>query len=210
VTGDVTLDVWSDVLCPWCYVAAVRLVRLNDEPGAHMRLRWHSYLLQPQPRAKPLESFRRYTDRWFAPSGPASFAPDVEFRRWNDETPPSHSVPPAMAVHATAAFGDAAQTAFRLALLRAYFVDHRDVAARDVVLDVAAAVGIGAGALGERLRARGRELHDAVFADHDAGTDRYGITAVPTVVVNEALPVRGAQPVETYRRILARATERAG
>src|SRR5581483_9261448 len=110
--------------------------------AAELELRWRSYLLQPQPRPKPLDSFRRYTERWFGPNGPASAAPDVEFRPWNDEQPPSHSVPPAIAVEAAKAFGEPIATRYHLAMMRAYFVEHRDVSTREVVLAVASDVGI--------------------------------------------------------------------
>ncbi len=211
MTATVAFDVWSDVLCPWCYVAAVRLERLHDELGDELVLRWHSFLLQPQPRAKPIDSFRRYTERWFAPSGPATAAPDVEFRPWHDETPPTHSVPPAIAVEAAKRFGEPLATRYHLALMRGYFVDHRDVSAREVVLDVAREVGIDPDALAAALRDDGAALHDRVLADHHAALDE-GITAVPTVVVpapNGRFPIPGAQELESYRRMAARIAARA-
>ena len=45
----VVLNVWSDYLCPWCNVAAVRLHGLEAEFGDSLELRWKSYLLRPQP-----------------------------------------------------------------------------------------------------------------------------------------------------------------
>jgi predicted DsbA family dithiol-disulfide isomerase len=211
VTASVAFDVWSDVLCPWCYVAAVRLDRLRAELDGALELRWHSFLLQPQPRPKPLDSFRRYTERWFAPNGPAAAAPDVEFRPWRDEMPPSHSVPPAIAVEGAKHFGEPRATRYHLALMRAYFVDHRDVAARDVVIAVAQDVGIDPAELIDVLRADGTALHDRVVADHHAALDE-GITAVPAVVIpapNGRFPIPGAQELETYRRTFARVAARA-
>src|SRR5262249_20962277 len=40
----VRLIVWSDYLCPWCYVAATRLHRLGEEFGDQIHLEWRSYL----------------------------------------------------------------------------------------------------------------------------------------------------------------------
>jgi predicted DsbA family dithiol-disulfide isomerase len=211
VTATVVLDVWSDVLCPWCYVAATRLDRLRDELAGELELQWHTFLLQPQPRAKPLDSFRRYTERWFAPNGPATAAPDVEFRRWHDETPPSHSVPSAIAVEGAKRFREPLATQYHLALMRAYFVDHRDVSSRDVVVAVAEEVGIDGSAFTRVLRADGAALHERVVADHHAALDE-GITAVPAVLIpapNGRFPIPGAQELETYRRTFARLAARA-
>ncbi|MGH7291850.1 MAG: DsbA family oxidoreductase, partial [Myxococcota bacterium] len=61
----VVLDVWSDYLCPWCKVAAVRLHALEGEFGDALVLRWNSFLLRPQPEPnRDLEKFRRYTESW--------------------------------------------------------------------------------------------------------------------------------------------------
>src|SRR5262249_21906184 len=65
----VRLIVWSDYLCPWCYVAATRLHRLREEFGDQVELEWRSYLLRPHPdRAPTLEQFRTYTQSWARPA----------------------------------------------------------------------------------------------------------------------------------------------
>src|SRR4051812_29868824 len=118
----VRLDVWSDVLCPWCYVALRRLDELQRELGDTIELVTHAYLLQPQPRPKPLDQFRRYTERWVAPNGPGGLDREAAFVVWGDETPPSHSLPPAVALEgATRLFGTAARYRYELALMHAYF-----------------------------------------------------------------------------------------
>ncbi len=209
MTSPVRLDVWSDVLCPWCYVADVRIDALADELGDAVVVTWHTYLLQPEPRVKALDSFRRYTQRWFVPGGPAELEPAAEFRAWGDERPPTHSVPAAIAVQAVSRLDGAATPRVHRALMHAYFVEHRDVSDRDVILDVCAACGIDRTALQGLLRAHGAELREAVLAEHDAALE-HGITAVPSVLVNDALVIPGAQDVATYRRIVERVLARTG
>ena len=70
MTAPVRFTVWSDHLCPWCYVAELRLDRLAAEVGDQLVIEWRTFLLQPDPRPKPLEKFRAYTRSWFAPDGP--------------------------------------------------------------------------------------------------------------------------------------------
>ena len=96
---------------------------------------WKSFLLRPYPSDKPLEKFRRYTESWKVPAS----QPDAgEFRVWStDEAPPSHSVPPNVAVKAAATQGRF--DLYHLALMRAYFFENRNVTDTATLLDVAAA-----------------------------------------------------------------------
>jgi predicted DsbA family dithiol-disulfide isomerase len=209
VTSPVRLDVWSDVLCPWCYVADVRIDALAAALGDTAVVQWHTYLLQPEPRVKALDSFRRYTQRWFAPGGPAELEPAAEFRPWGEERPPTHSMPAAVAVHAVARLDAAAAPRLHRALMHAYFAEHRDVSDRDVIFDVCAASGVDRAALEAMLRAHGAELREAALTEHDAALE-HGITAVPSVLVNDALVIPGAHDVATYRRIVERVLARTG
>ena len=65
----VRLIAWSDYLCPWCYNAAVRLQRIEEEFGDAVQVEWRSYLLRPNPVARrDLERFRAYTQSWLRPA----------------------------------------------------------------------------------------------------------------------------------------------
>jgi predicted DsbA family dithiol-disulfide isomerase len=81
---------------------------------------------------------------------------------------------------------------------RGYFVDRRNIAETDVILDVVAAAGLPA----EEARAvlAERRFKDAVDADW-AKSHQYGITGVPTFVCG-GYGVVGAQPYETLEKFL--------
>ena len=69
-----TIDVISDVICPWCYVGGVRLRTLERE-GA-VRLEWRSFLLRPRPDPeRTLEKFRAYTQSWRRPAAEPDVCP---------------------------------------------------------------------------------------------------------------------------------------
>ena len=91
--------------------------------------------------------------------------------------------------------------AIHKALFKAYFVDNRNIHDRDVLLDVAEAVGLS------RTDARAvlekRSFKDAVDADWRKST-HYGVTGVPTFVVGRA-GVVGAQPYDVIERLLIEA-----
>jgi predicted DsbA family dithiol-disulfide isomerase len=202
VTEPVTFTVWSDFLCPWCYVAAVRLEQLEREVGDVLTVEWRSFLLRPEPRERTVEQFTRYTESW---ARPAAAEPAAEFQVWSGEhEPPSHSVPALSAGKAVVAeFGGDAFDRFHHALLRAYFAENRTISDRGVMLDVAADVGLDRDRLDGRL-ARDREAFEAaVVSDHRDALAR-GIAAVPTVVVADEYVLQGAMALEQYRKVVSR------
>jgi predicted DsbA family dithiol-disulfide isomerase len=198
------LVVWSDYLCPWCYVGTLRLERLERELEGRIQLTWRSFLLRPEPDPRrTLESFRTYTRSWLRP------AEEVEpgtFQVWQgDAGPPTHSIPPHVHAKAAASLGGDAFHRLHRALLRAYFGQSRDITSDDTL----AAVWREAG-LPEAERAR---VHEPRFLqqtlDEHADAIQRGVNGVPSVGVDgDDAFVTGAHPLETYRRWVARLLER--
>jgi predicted DsbA family dithiol-disulfide isomerase len=198
----VRFSVWSDFLCPWCYVAAARLEAVHREAGDALDIEWRAFLLRPTAEERSRERFTRYTESW---ARPASMEPQTKFRTWSGEhPPPSHSMPSAIAGKAVLhAFGRDPFDRFHLALMRAYFEENRTISQRDVILDVASTVDIDAAALGAQLGERSAEFEAEVVADHKAALAQ-GIAAVPTVLVNDEYVLSGAMTVEQYLRVVSR------
>ena len=64
----VTLVVYSDYLCPWCYNASARLKKLRKAYEGRVALEYRSFLLRPQAEPnRSLEKFREYTRSWMRP-----------------------------------------------------------------------------------------------------------------------------------------------
>jgi predicted DsbA family dithiol-disulfide isomerase len=203
----VSFTVWSDFLCPWCYVAAVRLDQLQREVGDVIEIRWRSFLLRPEPNERTLEQFARYTESW---ARPGDAEPAAVFNHWSGEhQPPSHSFPSAIAGKAVLrAFGPEGFDRFHLALMRAYFTENRTVSDRAVILAVAQASDLDASVLAATLDRDSDALHDEVVADHRAALAQ-GIAAVPTVMVDTGLEdgeyiLQGAMALDQYRKVVAR------
>ena len=89
------------------------------------------------------------------------------------------------------------------ALFRAYFVDARDISKIDVLMEIAASVGLPVDAAREVLE--NRTFKGAVDADW-ALSRQYGVTGVPTFVVGRH-GVVGAQPYEMLERLVRTATQ---
>jgi predicted DsbA family dithiol-disulfide isomerase len=210
------LTVWSDYLCPWCFNAAVRLERMEEEFGDDLEIEWRSFLLRPHPgggapgfpsaddpprrvSAEALEKFRRYTESWRRPAA----EPDAgEFHVWEGETPPpSHSVPPHVAAKAAASLGPEAFRALHRRLLTAYFRDNRDVSDRSTLGAIWAEAGLDGR---DFERCDDPRFLAATLREHEEALDR-GVTGVPAAQMegNDAV-ILGANPTELYRRWIRR------
>jgi predicted DsbA family dithiol-disulfide isomerase len=196
----VELIVYSDYLCPWCYLAEHRLALLQRELGDALGLEWRSFLLRPRPEpGRDLEKFMRYTQSWLRPAA----EPDAPvFRVWEScEGPPSHSVPAHLAAKAAAALGPEAFAALHARLLRAYFEESRDISAAATLQ----ALWREAGLADDAFAALGDpRFVEVTVAQHNEAV-ALGITGVPAVrVAGTDAFVLGAQPLATYRRWIER------
>jgi predicted DsbA family dithiol-disulfide isomerase len=200
----VHLVVWSDYLCPWCHLGAARMERLAEKLGPALRIEWRAFLLRPEPDPRrTLEKFRAYTRSWLRPAAEPG-AP--EFRTWaSDAGPPSHSVPAHVLAKAAAAHGPDAFAAMHARILRAYFVESRDVTARATQRELWRDVGLADAAFDDI----DDPAHlDVVRSEHRDALE-HGVTGVPAVMmIGNDVPTLGAMTLDTYRRWIMRARHR--
>ena len=196
MTVVVRLDVFSDYQCPWCYNAAVRLREIQQAYGDRVRLHWRAFPLIPgeQSDRRVTQKTRDGWQRIGAEEPRACFAPP------EIGTPlPSSSVPALTAAKCAERQGDAAFDRFHDRLFTALFRDHLDIArpdvlrtlAREATLDLARFEADYAG-----------EAYEAVLRDCAEGAAWFGVSGLPTVILNERLSLVGAVPVERYRLLI--------
>jgi predicted DsbA family dithiol-disulfide isomerase len=194
------LIVYSDYLCPWCYLGTVRLKRIGDEFGDRVCWEWRSFLLRPQPDPRrTLEKFRAYTQSWQRVAAEADAPP---FHVWeSDAGPPSHSVPPHMAAKAAAQLGSDAFHRMHDRLMRAYFTENRDITDANTLLALWRELEFPEEAF---ARTVDPVLLQETIAQHNEALE-HGIDGVPAVRVpgGEGALI-GAQPVETFRHWINR------
>ena len=197
--------VYSDWLCPWCYLGAVRLWRLEEEHPGQVEFEWRSYLLRPWPPSEPRdpEKFRAYTRGWQR----IAAEPDApEFRAWTgDAAPPSHSVPAQVVSKAAQDLGDAAYRALQRRLFPAYVAESRDISREAALREVWGEAGLAVDSFPSLNDA---DLIARVRADHEQAHDE-GATGVPAMRrAEDDFAIVGAQPYETLVRWLRRTLER--
>lgn|SRR5262249_43432140 len=197
--------VYSDWLCPWCYLGAARLWRLEAEHPGRVEFEWRSYLLRPQPPREPrdLDTFRAYTRGWQR----IAAEPDApEFRAWTGDTaPPSHSLPAQVVSKAAQDLGDAAYRALQRRMFSAYFAESRDISSEAVLREIWGEAALAADSFPSL---RDAELISRVHADHEQALEA-GATGVPALRrAQDDFAIVGAQPYELLARWLRRSLER--
>jgi predicted DsbA family dithiol-disulfide isomerase len=203
------IDIWSDVVCPWCYIGKRRLEAALAEFPHPVDVYWHSFELDPSAPVSREGSYEeRLAEKYGVPVQEAAAmtarmtaaaAEDgLDFRF--DLARPGNTFAAHQLLHLAAERG--VQDALKERLLRATFTEGEPIADVDTLVRLGAEAGLDA----DEARA---VLTDSRFAD-DVRADeeqarRLGISGVPFFVVDERYGVSGAQPAAVLRQVLQRA-----
>jgi predicted DsbA family dithiol-disulfide isomerase len=203
------LDVWSDVICPWCWLGHVRLHAALEQVdgGTEVKLRYRAFQLDPRATARPGDLRAAIEARY----GPGAFdamarhlqglggAADIEYRF--DRALRVSSFDAHRLVQATQADHPRQTAALLEGLYRAYFRDGANIAEVGTLRDAAVDVGIDAEWSAAVIRS---DRAADVVRDDQAEAYELGITGVPAVAYQDAVLIPGAQEVDTMVRALTR------
>ena len=209
----VRIDIWSDVVCPWCYIGKRRLESaLADFPHAgQVEVVWHSYQLDPGAPREPVESVAETLGRKYGggPEAGARMIDRVEAVAAEEglvyrlhQAQRANTVDAHRLLHLALESGPEAQGRLKEALLAAYFTEARNVADHDVLREAAAAAGLDPSRVEELLASD--EYAGDVQADIDQA-HAFGSSGVPFFVIDGKYGVSGAQPSEVFGQVLDRA-----
>ncbi|MDB5848966.1 MAG: hypothetical protein JWP29_2718 [Rhodoferax sp.] len=200
-----TIDIVSDVVCPWCYIgkrkleAALALPEAADLPP--VVIRWHPFQLNPDlpaggmPRQQYLEDkfggperAKTIYDRVRAAGSAVGLTLNIDGIAHQANT---------LAAHALIAFaqqGDKDGSDMKERLLKAYFVENRNIGDTEVLAAIAAEAGLDADAARAFITSADER---AAVAESDAQARQLGVTGVPFFIFNRQLAVSGAQDPAT-------------
>ncbi len=183
----------------------MRLDELVLRMGDAIAIETKSFLLRPQTTEREREKFVGYTQSWLRP---AAMEPAAKFNVWSSDSPaPTGSIPAQVAAKAIADWRPELSHKYERALLSAYFTDNRDISDQAVLADIAAESGAPRTEFLEFLVANEDAIAKRVIDEHNEAVEQ-GITAVPTVVIDDVLPVQGAQEVDLYEHWINKIIER--
>jgi predicted DsbA family dithiol-disulfide isomerase len=207
------VDIWSDVICPWCYVGKARFEKALDS-FAHrdeVEIVYHSFELDPGSPRGERESNLTMLSQKFGKSPAEALAIDgqvgdlarAEGLGFDSGRPVGNTFDIHRVLHLGLDRG--VQPALLGAVNEAYFAQAQDVFDRDVLTAVAAGAGLDAAEVGEVFDSVA--YTDEVRQD-EAQARQIGINGVPFFVFDMALGASGAQPTELFTSALNQAWDR--
>lgn len=208
----IRLDIFSDPVCPWCYIGKANLDRALEAHADHpFRIEWHPFQLNPDMPAEGVDKHDYLAAKFgedrlvqmhlrlkeASRAAGAEIDPDTPRRMPN--TLDAHRL-----IHWAGLEGR--QTAVVSAIMRAYWREGRDIGNAGVLADIAAAAGMDR-AVTARLLANDADADDIRARDADARAK--GVSAVPTFLIAQQYVVSGAQPPEVWGRVIEELVEKA-
>jgi len=203
------VEIWSDIVCPWCFVGKRRFEEAVAEFDGDVEIEWKSFELDPTtPRdvetpliealarkyGTSLEGAQEMIDRMEGVGADEG----IDFRF--EEAKPANTFDAHRLLHFAKSEGLGDEIKERLLL--AYFTEGRDITDRETLVDLGEEIGLDA----EEIRAV--LLSDAYATEvrsDELRARQIGVRGVPFFVIDEKYGVSGAQPPEAFVQILERA-----
>lgn len=205
------VDIWSDVVCPWCYVGKRRFeAALAGFPHrADVEVVWHSFELDPRaPRLRDGDRLEHLAAKYGVSRDQAAAmdrriteaAGELDLEVHLDRTRGGNTFDAHRLLHLAAEHGLAGAVKERF--LRAYFTEGEPIGDPATLARLAVEAGLPADDVEAVLS--GDRYAEAVRAD-EATARAYGASAVPFFVIDETYGISGAQPPEVFANVLERA-----
>lgn len=209
------MEIWSDVVCPWCYIGKKRFedaVQSLADEGTELDLEVTFRPFQLDPGA-PVGGTSPVSEAYAKKFGGTekaekiiahvtSVAAESGITFNMDKAVRANTLRAHRMMHlALTHHGPSAQRAMKQHLLESYFTNGENVADDDVLLAAAHAAGIP--------RTTAEEWLDSDEGDVEVRRDiieagELGITAVPTFVIDGRWAIPGAQDIDVFARALRR------
>ena len=177
-TPALRVDIWSDYVCPFCYLQLPILEQLQAHYGALIEWCWHAFELRPEPLTTPDPQADYLRMTWSQ-----AVLPMADRRHLTMKIPPvqPHSrkaLEAATFARSQGRFGD-----FNRALFRAFFEYGQDIGEDQVLLQLASSTGLKPEALRLALQ---EQQHSVAVANDEQLADTLGLRAVPVLLLRRA------------------------
>ncbi|WP_217184190.1 DsbA family protein [Streptomyces sp. AC495_CC817] len=211
MTEPISIDIWSDIACPWCYIGKRNLEKgldavAGDEDAPEVTITFHSFELSPDtpvdfdgdevdflaghkgmPRAQVEQMLSHVT----------GVAQDAGLEYRFDLLQHTNTVKAHELLHAAKAAG--LQHEMEERLMSAYFTEGKHVGRIDDLVELAVEVGLDAETTRAALEA---ETHLPAVRQDQAQARAYGIQGVPFFVIDGQYGISGAQPPAAFENVL--------
>lgn len=201
----IRIDIISDVVCPWCYIGKRRLEKAleNTHNSENVQVIYHPFQLDPAIPTQGIDfqtyAYERFGENYLQKFTQVEQAGSSVGLAFDFEALPkainTFHLHRLLALAAAEGF----QAELKEALLKAYFIEKKDLTQDDALIEVLANFGWSA----EKTLAM---LHSDEGSDTVKEAMHYfrqlGISSVPFFIFNKKYALSGAQPSEVFEQVL--------
>ena len=210
------IQIWSDIMCPFCYIGkrrlegAVKQLELSDE----VTIVWKSFLLNPDMKTDPSRNSLEYlaeTKGWTKEQteeivqNVVDMAKEEGLEYRMEDTKVANAMDAHRLIQLAKTVGKGDEIEERL--FRAYFMEGKNVADIDVLVELGEEVGIPGDRVRESLE-KG-EFTDSIRRDIQE-SQQIGVRGVPFFVFDNQYAISGAQPLELFVQTMEKCLEGIG
>ncbi|WP_150525833.1 DsbA family oxidoreductase [Roseibium sediminis] len=207
----ITVDVISDVMCPWCYIGKRHLeAALKTIPDVPVDVRWHPYQLDPTLPREGKDRTQYLSDKFggiekareiYANIEAAGKAAGIPFAFDKIKLSPN-----TLDCHRLILWSksDDVQDDVVERLFKAYFIDGEDLTKAETLVRISADAGMQSD-LVEQLLETDSDMQKMVKQIEQA--QEMGVTGVPCFIVDQRFALSGAEKPETLAAAILHAVE---
>ena len=206
------VDIWSDVVCPFCYIGKKRLEAAATEAGIELEVHWHSFQLDPEaPVRQEISNSERLAIKYNRTVADVedmqrniaemAKAEGIEFNWEGANSGYTFNAHRLIHLAQSKGLGNEAKEA----LFFSYMTQGLPIGERETLEDVAARIGLNPVEVDDLLDSN--EYADFVEFDQEVARDQLKVTGVPFFVFDQRIALAGAQPKEVFLQVFEKAAE---
>jgi predicted DsbA family dithiol-disulfide isomerase len=212
IAAPLTIDIVSDVVCPWCYIGKRHLeAALASLPASDVQIHWRPYQLDatipPEGMARRAYLERKFgnrVDEIYTRVAAAGREAGIDFAFDRIERSPN-TLDAHRLIRWSQSVGKQNEIVERL--FRAFFLEGRDIGNRAVLLETATEAGMERDVV---QRLFDGDADKGAVREEIATAQRLGVNGVPFFIFAGRFGMPGAQPAEVLANAIKQAAEKSG
>lgn len=202
------VEIWSDVMCPFCYIGKRRFEKAVDSLGIgdEVEVVYRSFLLDPELATDPNKNVTQHLADKKGISMEEAQKMNEHVTGMAAEEGLKYDLKNAVVANSRNAHrllhyakSQGKQADFKEALLKAYFEEGKNIDKMDELKTIGASVGLDEEELGKVYNSA--SYTEDVIQDIQRA-QQIGVQGVPFFVINEKFALSGAQPTDTFKQAL--------
>ena len=207
------VEIWSDVVCPFCYIGKRKFEKALDGFGAKDKVEivWRSFQLDPEMTYVPGQSVHEYLGRRKGGStadgkqmndAMAAMAKEVGLEYNFDLAIINNTLKAHELLHLAKKVGK--QNEMKERLFAAYYTEGKNIGDINTLVQLGQQVGLNSTDIKEALE---NSIYTAEVRQDQLEAQQVGVRGVPFFVFNDKYAVSGAQPTEVFNQVLDKVWE---